>query len=151
MNVEKQTLAQCLFLLNNFNKFIFGIKLYLSLIKQYFSKIWQLVIIIHNCFYSIPLAQKALAIMELKTVLPDVRILSNTRWDHIQKNSASLDMGKWKNKSYKLGVSGFTLAAGTQGRRQGTGMKSGDLHCFLMWVKKVIYLLWALHIYKERF
>lgn len=65
--------------------------------------------------YSYPLPQKALAIIELETILPDLRILSNTRWDHIQKSYfVSLDMGNWNNKSYKLGISGFTLAAGRQ-------------------------------------
>lgn len=54
--------------------------------------------------------------MELETTLPDLELLSNTRRDCIHKNySVSVDMGPWKNKSWKLGGFGFTLAAGRPG------------------------------------
>lgn len=54
--------------------------------------------------------------MELETILPDLSPFSNTRWDRSQKNySAKLGLGSRKNKSYKLGLPGFTAAAGGRG------------------------------------
>ena len=63
-------------------------------------------------FYSLPLPQKALATLELETILPSLRILSNIHKTIFKRTTQRTLL--WETRSCKTAVPGSTLAAGGQ-------------------------------------